>query len=190
MHFPHNPKSAHTQIPLHAVGLWKATVGVISGQEAVLQVNHCLADFVVTIQEIIVVDWDFQVFVLGQETRHLKHPKQTKGSIQKSRGALDLPFKDNMVHIFHCLSFTPFMHLPSKHRTGGVGQVMVSVINRILPKWYLYVRIALSRRENTKQKVLTGPTLVRIGCLYRWLYRFILTLPLLSLGCRSVAWTT
>lgn len=56
MHFPHNPKSANTQIPLHAVSLWKATVGVISGQEAVLQVNHCLADFVVTIQEIIVVD--------------------------------------------------------------------------------------------------------------------------------------
>lgn len=81
MHFPHNPKSPHTQISLHAVGLWQATVGIVSGQEAVLQVNHGLADLLVTGQEIVVIDGDFQVFVLGQETRHLKHPEQNKGSV-------------------------------------------------------------------------------------------------------------
>lgn len=74
-------KTAHIQMSLHAVGLWQAAVGVISGQEAVLQVDHCLANLLVAAQEIVVIDRDFQVFVLGQETRHLKHPKQNKGGV-------------------------------------------------------------------------------------------------------------
>ena len=60
----------------HAVGLWQATVGVISGQEAVLQVNHGFADLLVAGQEVMVIDRDFQVLVLRQEACHLEHPKK------------------------------------------------------------------------------------------------------------------
>lgn len=63
-----------TQQHPRAVGLWQATVGVVSGQEAVLQVDHGLADLLVTGQQVIVVDRDFQVFILGQETGHLIQP--------------------------------------------------------------------------------------------------------------------
>lgn len=58
----------------HAVGLRQAAVGVVSGQEAVLQVDHSLAHLLVARQKIVVVHGDLQVLVLRQETRHLKHP--------------------------------------------------------------------------------------------------------------------
>lgn len=64
----------NTQQHPHAVSLRQATVGVVSGQEAVLQVDHGLADLLVTGQQVIVVDGDFQVFVLGQEAGHLVQP--------------------------------------------------------------------------------------------------------------------
>lgn len=70
------PRPREPQISLHAVCLRQATIGVVSRQEAVLQVNHSLADLLITGQEIIVIDGDLQVFVLGQETRHLEHPGQ------------------------------------------------------------------------------------------------------------------
>lgn len=66
---------------VHAVGLWQATIGVVSRQEAVLQVDHSLADLLVTSQEIIVIDGDLQVFVLGQETRHLEHPERNREGV-------------------------------------------------------------------------------------------------------------
>lgn len=60
---------------LHAVGLWQATVGVVSGQQTILQVDHGLSDLLVPGQEIVVVDGDLQVLVLGQVACHLKHPE-------------------------------------------------------------------------------------------------------------------
>lgn len=40
-----------------------------------------------------------------------------------------------------------FLGLPSKYRVGGVGYVMISVVNWILPKWELYVWITLTREK-------------------------------------------
>lgn len=94
---------------LHAVGLWQAAVGVIARQEAVLQVNHCLADLLITAQEIVVINRDFQVLVLGQETRHLKHPKENKRGVFEVDWILHVSFKDNMDYIiFSIASMYPF----------------------------------------------------------------------------------
>lgn len=109
---PPSPQPREPQISLHAVSLRQATIGVVSRQEAVLQVNHSLADLLVTSQEIIVIDGDLQVFVLGQETRHLEHPEQTERVSDKWWVA---PLKI----ISYILSF--IYHLPSKHWVGGVG---------------------------------------------------------------------
>lgn len=78
-------------VSLRAICLRQATVGVISGQEAVLQVNHCLTNLLVAGQEIVVVDRDFQVLVLGQVTRHLKHPKQNQKSFGEVRRSNTVP---------------------------------------------------------------------------------------------------
>lgn len=75
MHFHLSLKITRSTVSLHAVGLRQATVGVIPGQKAVLQVNHRLTNLLIACQEIIVIHRDFQVLVLRQETRHLKHPK-------------------------------------------------------------------------------------------------------------------
>lgn len=62
----------------HAVGLRQAAVGVVSGQETVLQVDHRLPDLLVAAQEVEVVHGDLQVLLLGHEACHLKHPVQSK----------------------------------------------------------------------------------------------------------------
>lgn len=169
MHPPHNPKSAHTQISLHAVGLWQATVGVISGHEAVLQVNHCVADFVVTIQEIIVIDGDFQVFVLGQETRHLKHPEQNKER-----------FRSEEVHWIYPLRiiwsiFSTAYHLPIHAFTFQTQDWWCWASNGLCHQSNSFLVISLcmdhteqKREHKVKQKVLTGPIFVKICCLYCW----------------------
>lgn len=102
---------------LRAVSLWEAAVRIISRQQAVLQVNHRLANFLITSQEVIVIDRDLQVLVLGQETGHLKHPKQKHNNTFT-------------IYTICSLLYAQFVHqLPSKHRVDGVGYVMISVFN-------------------------------------------------------------
>lgn len=61
---------------LHTVSLWQATAGPETGQESVLQVDDCLADFFISAQQVKIIHSDLQVFVLRQEAGQLKRPGQ------------------------------------------------------------------------------------------------------------------
>ena len=69
---------------LHAIGLWKATVGAEAWEESVLKVDDGLAHFLVPTQQVVVIDGDLQVLVMGEEAGHLKGPgyTETKQDIQ------------------------------------------------------------------------------------------------------------
>lgn len=140
----------------------KTTIGVVSGQEAVLQVDHRLANFLVASQQIVVVDGDLQVLVLWEETRHLEHPNDTEEECWNGC---------NSSQINMCERFT--FQRQGLSCWGGNCLCLQSSSSPLR---------ALCTDHTEKRDDVKNES--RKLCLF--LGKWILTRPLLSLGCRSI----
>lgn len=63
---------------LHTVGLRQSAHGSVFGQEAILQVNHRLADLLVLGQHVVVIKHHPQVLLQREGAGELKHSKKTE----------------------------------------------------------------------------------------------------------------
>lgn len=74
--------------------------------------------------------------------------RSSQTSWTKQKGKLEKQKRNNAP----CNPLYIVLCLPSKHRVGGVGYVIISVVNWIPPKRDLYVWITLSRRRRRRKK--------------------------------------
>lgn len=86
------------------IWLWQATHGSIFGQEAVLQVNHRLADLLVFGEHVVVVQHHAKVLFQWERTCELKHPvekESRKGfsALVQALGAFQWPLTRLCDHI-------------------------------------------------------------------------------------------
>lgn len=63
---------------LHTVGLRQSACGSVFGQEAILQVNHRLADLLVLGQHVVVIKHHPQVLLQREGAGELKHSKKNR----------------------------------------------------------------------------------------------------------------
>lgn len=73
----------------HTVGLREATRGAMFGQEAVLQVDHRLADLLIFGQHVVVVQHHPEVLIQREGTGELEHPeRETKKRRRENQSEL------------------------------------------------------------------------------------------------------
>ena len=83
MYFVMNTKPGNdTLLNLHTVGLRQATHGSIFRQEAVLQVDHCLADLLIFGQHVVVIQHHLEVLVQREGAGELEHPERKRDDNQ------------------------------------------------------------------------------------------------------------
>lgn len=76
-----------------AVGLRQATHGSIFGQEAILQVDHRLSDFLVFGQHVVVVQHHPKVLLQREGTGELEHPGRKRGNKLEVGKAVTAPIE-------------------------------------------------------------------------------------------------
>lgn len=112
-------------------------------KEAVFQVNHCLPNFLITGEQIIVIDGNFQVFVLWEEACHFKH------SVERTEnGYMSVLFNSltDLLRVYR--AFRLWHSLPAKHWVECIRHIVVSVINRLFPQRDFDVWVTLKKKRN------------------------------------------
>lgn len=128
---------------LHAIRLRQSTVRTKTWEETILQVDHRLSDFLISSQQVVIIDRNLQVFVLWEETWELKHPAMDRKEAEREKRALDLLWRKLMLcHNTNKQNFQ-ILTLPSKYWVCGVWYIVVTVVNSLPSQRYLYIWITL-----------------------------------------------
>lgn len=84
MYFDINTKLRNDALlNLHTVGLRQATHGSIFRQEAVLQVDYCLANLLIFGQHVMVIQHHLEVLLQREGAGELEHPERKRDDNQK-----------------------------------------------------------------------------------------------------------